>query len=101
MFYVLTLSTPFNAPEIYKLLFLILVLTATSVSVVRSFSVLKRIKTFSRNTISTSKLQSLSLTLIEKEFVKEMEADKKFFNPINDHFANQKDRCIKLLYKMN
>lgn len=53
-------------PEAYNLFSLILTLPSTSVSVERSFSCLKRIKTYLRNTISQERLNSLSIISIEK-----------------------------------
>jgi len=59
-------------PEAYNLFCLILTLPSTSVSVERSFSCLKRIKTYLRNTISQERLNSLSIISIEKELIEQL-----------------------------
>lgn len=61
-----------DIPEVYRLLCLILSLPATSASVERSFSCLKRIKTNTRNTICQDRLNNLSAIAIEKEFTKKL-----------------------------
>lgn len=87
-----------DIPQIYKLLCLILSLPATSASVERSFSTLKRIKSYARNTISQNRLNNLSVIAIEKGFIKSVK-DSSFFDRIIDHFASVKDRRIDLIYK--
>ncbi len=54
-------------PEAVKLLQLILTIPATTVSVERSFSALKRIKSYTRNRMTNQRLSSLALMSIEKE----------------------------------
>lgn len=61
-----------SLPEIYKLLTIIATIPITSCSVERSFSTLKRVKTFARNTISQDRLTNVSLISIEKHFIKNL-----------------------------
>lgn len=88
-----------EVPELYKLFSLILSLPPTSASVERSFSALKRIKSYSRNTISHVRLNNLSILAIERGLVKELMKDGSFYDNIIDDFASTKSRRIDLIYK--
>jgi hypothetical protein len=88
-----------DVPEIYKLFCLIVSLPPTSASVERSFSALKRVKSYSRNTMSQSRLNNLSVLAIERGLVKELIKDKKFYTKFFDDFATTKSRKIELIYK--
>jgi hypothetical protein len=78
---------------------LIVSLPPTSASVERSFSALKRVKSYSRNTMSQSRLNNLSVLAIERGLVKELIKDKNFYTKILDDFATTKSRKIELIYK--
>lgn len=54
-------------PNVYKLLKILLTLSITSCEAVRSFSTLKRVKTYLRNSISAFKLNGLSTLNIHRE----------------------------------
>ncbi|XP_065209889.1 zinc finger MYM-type protein 1-like [Planococcus citri] len=56
-------------PETFKLLTLILTIPVTSAAAERSFSALKRIKTYLRNTQGEERLSCLALINIESEFI--------------------------------
>lgn len=84
--------------EVLKLCELVLTIPATSASVERSFSALKRIKTFSRNSTSEERLSKLSLLAIERDFVKEMSENPNFYDEVISDFA-KKERRIELHYK--
>ena len=56
-----------TVPEACKLLKLVLTIPATTASVERSFSALKRIKSYSRNRMEQDRLSSLALFSIEKQ----------------------------------
>lgn len=56
-------------PEFYKLLCVVVTIPVTSASVERSFSTLKRIKTYTRNTMNQNRLSNVVVMSIEKEFV--------------------------------
>jgi hypothetical protein len=64
--------------ESVKLLQLILTIPATTVSVERSFSAFKRIKSYPRNRMTNQRFSSLALISIEKERLKKMERDPTF-----------------------
>lgn len=56
-------------PQVYKLFILILTIPSTSVSNEKKFSGLKRIKTYSSNSISRISLSSLTILSIEKSLI--------------------------------
>jgi hypothetical protein len=84
-----------NVPEKYKLFCLILSLPPTSASVERSFSALKRVKSYSRNTMSQFRLNNLSVLATERELIKV----EHFYTKILDDFATTKSRKIDLIYR--
>lgn len=86
-------------PEAYKLFVLIATIPATSASVERHFSCLKRIKTYSRNSMKNDRLSSLALISIEKELFHFLEASDDFMENIITKFSLIKDRRINLIYK--
>lgn len=84
--------------EVVKLCELVLTIPATSSSVERSFSVLKRIKSFTRNSTSEDRLSKLALLSIEKECIKQLSENPKFYDDVIDKFVLV-DRRIDLKYK--
>lgn len=86
-------------PEVYKLFSLILTIPSTSVSVERSFSCLKRIKTYLRNSISQNRLSSLAVMSIEKGLIENLKNTEVFYDPVIDIYSNLKNRNIDLQYK--
>jgi hypothetical protein len=66
----------------------------TSAEVERSFSTLKRIKTFLRNTIVEERLNALAMLSIEKSMINEM-------SNFNEEvmLIQKKDRRINLVFK--
>ena len=75
------------------LLELILTIPISSASCERSFSCLKRVKTFLRNTMGDDRLRNLALLSIEKQLCKTLDRDR-----VIDRFA-AKDRRIELHFK--
>nr|CAI5823530.1 unnamed protein product [Callosobruchus analis] len=71
----------------------------TSASVERSFSALKRIKTYNRSKMTQDRLTALSLITIEKYLVSELKETDNFYDNVIDYFANSKNRRLPLLYK--
>nr|CAI5824136.1 unnamed protein product [Callosobruchus analis] len=67
-------------PELYKLLSLVLSIPVTSASVERSFSALKRIKTYNRSKMTQVRLSGLSLIAIEKHLVSELKETDNFIS---------------------
>lgn len=89
-------------PDVYKLFSLILTISSTSVSVERSFSCLKRIKTYLRNSTSQQRLSSLSTISIEKLLIQQLKENEPFYEEIINIYASKKDRSdrtIELIYK--
>ena len=85
--------------EIYKLANLILTIPITTSSVERSFSALKRIKTYLRSSQKEQRLSNLSLISIEKTFLKQMMENRElFYNSVIDKFC-QKTRRIDFIFK--
>ncbi|VEN40282.1 unnamed protein product [Callosobruchus maculatus] len=90
------LNTSFG--EVAKLCELVLTITTTSASVEPSFSVLERIKMFTRNTTNEDRLSNSALLSIEKQYVKQLSENPKFYDDIIDKFAIV-DRRIDLKYR--
>jgi hypothetical protein len=84
-------------PETYKLRKLILTIS-TSSSSERSFSGLKRIKNYLRNTQGQERMSSLSLLNIENRLLDKLMSKETFFDEVIDIFAG-KTRSIDLQYK--
>lgn len=85
--------------ESYKLFCLILTIPSTSCSVERSFSCLKRIKTYLRNSISQERLTALATISVEKSLLNDLMNTMPFYEDIVDKFGALKDRRIDLIYK--
>ncbi|XP_072382347.1 zinc finger MYM-type protein 1-like [Diabrotica undecimpunctata] len=85
-------------PEVFKLLCICVVLPVTSASAERSFSALKRIKNYIRNTTGQTRLSNMAKISIEKSFIKSQD-ENVFIDDVIDHFAEQKSRRIPLIYK--
>lgn len=81
-------------PEVYKLFTLSLTIPPTSVSVERSFSSIKRIKTYLRNSTGRERLSSLSTISIEKQLIQKLKESEPFYDDIINIYASQKDRVI-------
>jgi hypothetical protein len=77
--------------NIYVLLEIFGVLPVSVATAERSFSVMKQVKTFLRNTTGDERLSSLALLSIHKEVTSTLDHEK-----IVDEFAKKK-RCIKLI----
>lgn len=94
--YVLQLSCVF--PQIFKLCELVLTIPATSAADERSFSALKRLKNYLRNSQNQDRLSSLALMNIEKSFLNKLQSKPSFLDEVIDLFA-KKNRRIELNYK--
>lgn len=84
--------------EIFKLSSLILTIPVSSSSVERSFSALKRIKSYARNKMLKNRLSELAIISIEKSFLKEIKAKNIFYDDVLQVFL-KKSRRIELIYK--
>ncbi|XP_061925575.1 zinc finger MYM-type protein 1-like isoform X1 [Entelurus aequoreus] len=88
-----------TVPEATKLLQLVLTVPATTASEERSFSALKRIKTYSRNRTDQGRLSSLAVISIETERLLQLKKDKEdFYKQVIDAFV-QKERRMDFIYK--
>ena len=85
--------------EIYKLLQLILTIPATSTSAERSFSCLKRIKTYLRNTCGQDRIVNLAKISIDSVVVEDLKTKGNLYDKVMDHFATMNDRRMAFLYK--
>lgn len=83
--------------EAYKLFCVILTLPSTSCSVERSFSCLKRIKTYLRNKTSQERLTELTTISLEKKLLSDLMKTEPFYDDIIDRYAALKDRRIDLI----
>ena len=88
-------------PEATKLLKLVHTVPATTSSVERSFSALKRIKTYNRNRIEEKRLSSLAIITFEKERLQKLRQNKEdFYNNVIDIFV-QKHRQMDFFFQIN
>lgn len=85
--------------EYFKLLCLIATYPITSASVERAFSVLKRTKSYLRNTIGQERLSALTLISIESEKLQELKKQVVFYDNVINEFASMKQRRMEFLYK--
>ena len=82
--------------ETTKLLRILITIPMTSVEAERTFSSLKRIKTFLRNTMGQSRLNSLSVISIGRDLIKNCTS---FKEEVMEKFINQKERRMNFSYK--
>eukprot|EP00795_Rhopilema_esculentum_P008629 gene8629-14641_t len=87
-----------SLPEAVKLLKLNAVIAVSSASVERSFSCLRRVKTYLRSKMSQDRLSSLCRISVHKDILKEKEDERQLHNLIVEKFT-QKPRRLNFLYK--
>lgn len=80
-------------PQLYKLLSLVATIGATSAGVERSFSCLKRVKSYSRNTMGQTRLSNLALLAIERKLVKSLEKTPGWYDRVTEHFLEKERRA--------
>ncbi len=85
-------------PQLYKLFSLVATIGATPAGVERSFSCLKRLKSYTRNTMGQGRLSSLALLAIERTLVKSLEKTPSWYNRVTEHFL-EKERRVEFTYK--
>ena len=78
-------------PEVSKLMKLYLIVPVSSANAERSFSVLRRTKTWLRSTVREERLSALALCNIEKEVANSLSLD-----DLLDQFCSAKDRRLPL-----
>lgn len=74
-------------------------LPSTTVSVERSFSVLRRVKSYLRSTMSEERLKWLMIMCVENKLLQNMQKRAGFYDMIIVRYAKRSDRRIALLYK--
>lgn len=79
-------------PELYKLISIVVTIPVSSASVERSFSALKRIKSFARNSMHQNRLTNVALISIEKELLKSMCESDTFYDNIIDYFGEHQEQ---------
>ena len=84
--------------ELFKLAKLIVTIPSTTASVERTFSALKRIKTYLRATQSQERLTSLSIMAIEKYLLRDIMSRSSFYDDVIQEFCKQ-ERRINFMYK--
>ena len=84
--------------QLYKLTCLVVTIPVTTSSVERTFSALKRIKTYSRNTTGQSRLSALASMSIEKEMLMDLKTKDKLHDPVIEKFT-QKDRRMDFVFR--
>lgn len=88
-----------TVPEATKLVQLVLTIPAMTVSVERTFSALKRLKTYRRNETDQGQLSSLAIISIETErLLRLKEKKEEFYNKVTEIFV-QKDGRPDFIYK--
>ena len=85
--------------EISRLVRLVLTLPSTTASVERSFSILRRLKSYLRSTMGDNRLKWLMLMAVESSLLHKLQHQSGFSDEIIDRFARRADRRIPLLYK--
>lgn len=88
------LSNPFQ--ETKKLLEILITIPMSTAEAERSFSTLKRIKTFLRNSMIEDRLVALSMLSMEKKLISEAP---NFNERVIEIFATKKTRRVELIYK--
>src|SRR5258705_5384086 len=85
--------------ETYKIISLICTIPSTTSSVERSFSSLKRIKTYLRNSTSQWRLSALSILSIEKALLQTPQKCDNFDANVIEEFVRDKERRQEYIYK--
>ena len=85
-------------PELNKLISLICTIPVSTASVERSFSALKRIKTYSRNSTGERRMSNLALLSIEAAFLNDIRKNDDFLEKTIKYFAD-KERRMDFMYK--
>lgn len=85
--------------ELTKLLELYLTIPVTTVEAERSFSALKRIKTYSRNTLSQENLSMCAFISIEKNIIDTLKLEGTYYDKVMAEFIGLKNRRADFVYK--
>lgn len=85
-------------PQLFKLCELLLTLLSTTASVERTFSGLKRIKTYQRNAMGQQRLSGLAIMSIERRMLQKIKSDESFYDTVMAEFT-KKARRMEFIYK--
>ncbi|GAB1597398.1 uncharacterized protein LOC115225801 isoform X1 [Argonauta hians] len=75
--------------QLYTLVCLAVTIPISTASVERTFSALKRIKTYTRNTMGETRLSALALMSIEKEFLMKLKQSCNLYDKLDNGSRNQ------------
>ncbi|KAK0145578.1 Zinc finger MYM-type protein 1 [Merluccius polli] len=84
--------------QLYRLACLAVTIPVSTASVERTFSALKRIKTYSRNTTGQTRLSALASMAIERDLLLELKRTDKLYNRVIELFL-RKERRMDFAYK--
>jgi hypothetical protein len=76
--------------EVFRLGLLIVTVPSTTASVERSFSALKRIKTYQRSTQNEERLSGLAILSTEKDVLHQLKSTATFYDDVITKFTKQK-----------
>ncbi|XP_044233122.1 zinc finger MYM-type protein 1-like isoform X2 [Thunnus albacares] len=83
--------------EVCKPLRLMLTIPVTSTSGERSFSYLKRIKTYLKNTCGQERLGHLAKISMESFITEDLKSNGQLYDRVTEHFTTMKDRRMSFL----
>ncbi|KAK0143568.1 Zinc finger MYM-type protein 1 [Merluccius polli] len=87
-----------SMPQLHALTCLVVTIPVSPASVERSFSALKRIKTYSRNTTGQTRLSALASISIEKELLLQLKKENRLHKEVIDRFI-RKERRMDFIFK--
>lgn len=87
-----------SMPQLHLLTCLVLTIPVSTASVERTFSALKRIKTYTRNSTGQARLSALALISVEKQLLIGLKTQDKLYDPAIAHFI-KKDRRMDFIFK--
>ena len=96
--YIYSCNLQASLPEVVKLLKLNGAIAVSSASVERSYSCMRRVKSYLRSKMGQERLGSLCRISIHKDILKELEDKNQLHNLIIEKFV-QKSRRLNFLYK--
>ena len=80
-------------PSLYKCMLILVCMPVTTATAERSFSVMRRVKTYLRSTMTTERLSALCMLHAYKDFSVDIEK-------VIDSFATRKDRRLAFLFRV-
>lgn len=81
-----------NMPHLHALTCLMVTIPVSTASVERSFSALKRIKPYSRNTTGQTRLSALAPISIEKELLLQLKKENRLHEEVIERFIRKEQR---------